>query len=711
MAASLEQVIERLKTEGQLVRWKGDNTLKALRLSMEAAGQQLTQQTTLLQSIASQLSESAKDAARQRELAVEPPQTPNIAQNEAQQQTSAAAGPTVGGPKLKGGLALGAGIAAVGAGLAGFITALTLTGSSGFTGEGLPNQVRNIALAMNELGNMDNRAIAIMGGLLAGGVVLSKVSGFGGILKGATGMAAVGLGLGGFMAGIALASEGIDIMGLDASNFANQTRNVVAGMNELGALNPTALTVMTAMLGAGALLGAFPLGGATKSIKAAVGMTAVGLGLGGFMAGVAAAGDLTGFKGDVFATQAANVAEGLNSIGSLTPQTLATLGALIATGGLLGAFPGGVVIAGKAAVGMGALGFGLGSFMTGIAAAGDLTGFQGDAFRAQAVNIAGGLREIGSLPPSVITGLQAMVAAGGLLGVVPGGLMIAGKAAVGMGAIGFGLGSFVAGFAAAGDIAGALGADGSGFRNIIGNIAGALGEAGKVALPSDGFANFRDGLLNLTAGLTTFAAGGFVQSIANAGRALLNFLSGSDSPVNEVVRLGDNADKISAAGDAMLKLSSAFSAFSRLNLSNIARADFKGFAENLGESIPLLRHLAEGGVYSPSWYQGSIDFKKGILDPSLKLDELVTASNRIREVFGAAQFSGTVQPRRTPMGAMSQQMSAQQMSAQMTAINSSLQGGTNIRGGDVVTAPTITYNIKTGDASASLNANLPVGVH
>ena len=62
-------------------------------------------------------------------------------------------------------------------------------------------------------------------------------------------------------------------------------------------------------------------------------------------------------------------------------------------------------------------------------------------------------------------------------------------------------------------------------------------------------------------------------------------------------------------------------------------ADLKELAKRLGESIPLLNHLAHGGRWDP-WGSGDIDFGEGLLSPNLKLDEMVVAIDKVNKVLG-----------------------------------------------------------------------------
>lgn len=587
--ANLNDVIQRLKDEGYLTRNRSPNSIKALKTELSGIGVRLDAQTKILQNIEFLFSEQAKDAARAAKLKF--PQTPN-APAPAPAPGGGAAGAINAVGNLKGGLGMGIGIAAVGAGIAGFIAAITAAGETGFTGEGLPLQARNIALAMNEFAQMDNKAIAIIGGLLTGGVLLSKVSGLGGMLKAPIGMAAVGLGLGGFMAGILGASDGMEWMKIKGDGLADQAKNVTSAMNEFGKLDDKALTILGTMLAGGALFGA--VGGLGAVSKAAVGMTAVGLGLGGFMAGIAAAGDISGFTGEKFAAQAKNVAAGLNEFGILNENAVKTLVAIAGAGALIGAVS--PMTGAKASVGMGLAGLGIGGFMAGIAAAGDLTGFTGEGFATQSKNVAAGLNEFGTLSQGAINTLVSIAGAGALVGAVS--TTIAGKAAVGMGLAGLGIGGFMAGVAAAGDI---TGFQGDTFAKQAKNMATGLKEFESL---SD---STRIGLVAIAGVMTAVTAASPVAGLAvTGGMALAGFgigsffvgfetafklggMIGADGS-NFATTLGNVMDGIKKASDITLP-ADGFANYSTAmgNLSagilKFASADFGASLLNAGTNI------------------------------------------------------------------------------------------------------------------------------
>ena len=361
----------------------------------------------------------------------------------------------------------------------------------------------------------------ILGGLGAGVGILSKFVGAG------VGLAALGVGIGGFFTGLAASDAAIKKLG-DGSNLKTLIGNVGSGLGELDA---DSLKALGGLLATTTLFAT--LRGPVGSIKTGVGMTALGFGIGGFMTGMVAAGDITGFKGDVFAAQAKNIASGIKEFSSLDSSSLAGITAIAGAGALVGGSS--LKVAGKAAVGMGLAGLGIGGFMAGIVAAGDLTGFTGEGFATQAKNVAEGMKAFNDVDSATVAGLTAMAGLGALTFAVPGGALPGAMATVGMAAAGFGIGAFVTGIAAAGDIGKFVGVDGSGLKNTMGNLAEGLKSFNGV--DGSNFADVGAGMIGLGPGLLAFMSsegiGGLTDAVMGTFNSVWGWVTGKDTGERE----------------------------------------------------------------------------------------------------------------------------------------------------------------------------------
>lgn len=228
-------------------------------------------------------------------------------------------------------------------------------GPSGSPG-GLPGGVPGgppaapIAAPASPLGGMD----------LAPDLSTSAKAGFG--------IAAVGVGIAGFIAALALGGSAVNAVG-GASGIKDMLSAVGEG---LSTFNTQSLVGFGSLLAVGGIFGAVAGAKSAASVgfAADVGMTMIGLGIGGFFAalslgaaGAAALGGPAAVKDMLTA-----LGEGL---GSFDTKSLAAFGGMLGTGALFGAVPGlGALAAGTAALGMTAIGLGIGGFFTGLATGG-----------------------------------------------------------------------------------------------------------------------------------------------------------------------------------------------------------------------------------------------------------------------------------------------------------------------------------------------------
>lgn len=220
------------------------------------------------------------------------------------------------------------------------------------------------------------------------------------------GIAALGVGIGGFFTGLALGGAAVNALG-GASGVKDMMVNLAEG---LSAFDGETFLRFSALLGAGALFGA--VSGVKTKAGAALGMGAIGAGIGLFFSGLSVGGAI----GDMIGNSAGikemmiNFAEGLNAF---NPSSMSAFNALLATGGIFGAVAGGVAsvggaklagaAAGGATLGMGLIGTGIGLFLAGISVGNKLielvTGGSspGSSIKELLINVSDGLKTFESL--------------------------------------------------------------------------------------------------------------------------------------------------------------------------------------------------------------------------------------------------------------------------------------------------------------------------
>ena len=154
---------------------------------------------------------------------------------------------------------------------------------------------------------------------------------------------------------------------------------------------------------------------------------------------------------------------------------------------------------------------------------------------------------------------------------------------------------------------------------------------------------------HLSEGLGKFAGGTFVSSLANAAAGILNFFTGGESPIDEMLKLAEKDQEIASTERNISKMVVALERFSSLNLTG-PQIDFTELMASIGKSIPFIQAL--GGTHPKQlrnepveigggWFGGgAIEFgPKGILDEGLKIEEI---SGKIRQISGALGISPTL---------------------------------------------------------------------
>ena len=426
----------------------------------------------------------------------------------------------------------------------------------------------------------------------------SGLGGLGVALLGAgVGLGAAGAGLGAFFMGLAGAEAIMTKFG-SGDNLKKMLINLSEG---LASFQTRDLIAIGAVLGVGAAAGALPgLSGA----GAGLGMAWVGAGLGGFFAGLAAADKAMSWM-NTDMTSLKKATKGLSdALKELDEKSLTIVGGLLGAGAAAGALFGPRRV-GKATIGMGAIGLGIGAFFAGLAA-GDAAmtwmNTDGTALKNMMKNLGEGLKSFSDNEAglAVLGGLLGAGAAGGALF----GPTKVASAAVGMGLIGLGIGGFFAGLAAGDAAASWMTADGETLKKIMKNLAEGLGAF------SDGQLASLSALLGVGAlfgavggGAGILAAGAAAVGMSFIGAGLGGFLLGFASA-------GALADWMGVDGSGMknimINIGEGLKAFNDIKGTNLL-----SLAPALGLLGPaMLAFLGSQGIASLT--SSVIDSFKGI---------------------------------------------------------------------------------------------------
>lgn len=309
----------------------------------------------------------------------------------------------------------GFGIAAIGAGIAAFLTELSVADTiiSKFgDGSSLAVLLKNIGDA---IGSLTAVSAAGLGGLFAAGGLFGAVASPITTGKATIGIAAIGAGISLFFTALAAGDMAISEMGATGAFLGSFATTIADVIDKFSAVSGGALA---GLFVSGAIFGA--VAGPATTAKATIGIAAIGAGIAAFFSALAAGDMAIGAMEATGANLKTLVGNVVDSIALFTPEAAAVIGGLIATGGIFGPAMIG------ASVGIGAIGAGIGLFFAGIGAGdamitamGNLTGgAPGEGFKSLLFNTVEGIKkfaELKDLPDLSGLGASLTSLSGGLL--------------------------------------------------------------------------------------------------------------------------------------------------------------------------------------------------------------------------------------------------------------------------------------------------------
>ena len=145
----------------------------------------------------------------------------------------------------------------------------------------------------------------------------------------------------------------------------------------------------------------------------------------------------------------------------------------------------------------------------------------------------------------------------------------------------------------------------------------------------------------MAAGLLKFSGGNFLSSIMDAGASLMNFLSGNESPIEQMMKVADKSDELHKGADALDRIRDALSNLSGLNF-DAGGFDISGLTDDLMNSIPALELAIQGGTVGEGFFSSGTEIK-GLASPDIDYEAAVARINSLREALGGASASSDVQ--------------------------------------------------------------------
>lgn len=141
-------------------------------------------------------------------------------------------------------------------------------------------------------------------------------------------------------------------------------------------------------------------------------------------------------------------------------------------------------------------------------------------------------------------------------------------------------------------------------------------------------------LASLGFGLTQFAAGKGVNALADLGASIVGFFTGTKSPIEQAIEVGERADTIQAGADAF---SSFADVFERMSLMGDISISMGSAITDLDDNVRLLETILQGGTLT----RGFNFETDGLANLGDDVDKAVANFNRIQGILSMDTADGT----------------------------------------------------------------------
>ena len=206
---------------------------------------------------------------------------------------------------------------------------------------------------------------------------------------------------------------------------------------------------------------------------------------------------------------------------------------------------------------------------------------------------------------------------------------------IGAGLVAFSLGKGAAGAAEAVNRFAGIGQEGGGksfaekIKSEVVTLLSVLDEPGVDQKKADDFSKIMG---TIAAGLVKISAGKLIGSLASAASGVLNFLSGSDSPIQEVMKLAAKSEDLTKGAKAMSQIGDGLDKMAALKFDG-SEVNVEEFAEDLMKSVPALEVAIAGGEIGKGWFSSGTKIR-GLANPDVGWAEAATNLNLLRRAMG-----------------------------------------------------------------------------
>lgn len=148
---------------------------------------------------------------------------------------------------------------------------------------------------------------------------------------------------------------------------------------------------------------------------------------------------------------------------------------------------------------------------------------------------------------------------------------------------------------------------------------------------------FSDTMGSLSAGLLKFSGGSFLSSLMDAGTALMGFLTGNESPIEQMITIADKSEELNQGADAIDKVRIALGKLSDISFDG-AGFNIKELTDDLMNSIPALELAIAGGTVGEGFFSSGTEIK-GLASPDIDYEAAIARIQSLRVALGGASAS------------------------------------------------------------------------
>lgn len=141
-------------------------------------------------------------------------------------------------------------------------------------------------------------------------------------------------------------------------------------------------------------------------------------------------------------------------------------------------------------------------------------------------------------------------------------------------------------------------------------------------------------LTSLGVGLTAFATGKGVNALSDLGASIVGFFTGTKSPIEQAIEVGEKADTIQAGADAFSSFADVFERMSTMGAISIEMGDA---ITDLDDNVRLLETILQGGTLT----RGFNFETDGLANLGDDVDKAVANFNKIQGILSMNTPDGT----------------------------------------------------------------------